>query len=108
MQVSGFVNPLLAYILWGIACGWLIWAVISFRKARKRGGLTEEKTQPKSAVGGFIGRSSHVKVSHCHSEGRIIVRGKPEDINAGGLIGQAEDTEVVDSSANAEIEYNQD
>jgi membrane protein implicated in regulation of membrane protease activity len=108
VQVSGFVNPLLAYILWGIASGWLIWAVISFRKARKRSGLTKEKTQSKSAVGGFIGKAKNVKIRDCHSEGKIRVRGKPEDMDVGGFIGQSENTEVVDSSAEAEIEYKQD
>lgn len=39
VQVSGFVSPLLAYILWGIAFVWLIWAVVSYRKAKRSKGL---------------------------------------------------------------------
>ena len=108
VQVSGFVNPLLAYILWGVASGWLIWAVISFRKVRKRRGLTEEETQSKIAVGGLVGRAKNVKIRDSHYKGKITIHGKPEDTDVGGLIGQGENTEVEDSSADAEIEYTQD
>jgi hypothetical protein len=35
VQVSGFISPLVAYVLWAIAFGWLIWAVVSYRRAKK-------------------------------------------------------------------------
>jgi hypothetical protein len=35
VQISGFINPIVAYVLWGIAFGWFIWAVVSYKATRK-------------------------------------------------------------------------
>lgn len=62
----------------------------------------------KSAIGGLIGRADGGKVSNSHYKGKITIHGNPEGVDVGGLIGQEENTEVIDSSADAEIEYKQD
>lgn len=42
-------------------------------------------------------------------KGKITIKGTPKEVDVGSLIGRAEEnTEVVDSSADAEIEYKQD
>ncbi len=65
-------------------------------------------SKTKSAIGGLIGKSSGGRVSNSYYKGKIIIRGKSQEVDVGGLIGQSENTEVVDSSADAEIEYKQD
>lgn len=66
--------------------------------------------EPKPAIGGLIGHTGRgTKVRNSHYKGKITIKGTSEEVNVGGLIGQAEEnTEVVDSSADAEIEYKQD
>lgn len=108
LQLGGWLNHTIAYILFGLAFVWAILALIRWLKSRKQGDFTNDKIQPKFVVGGLIGSSSAVKLTDCHFKGKIIIHGKSEDIKVGGLIGQAENTEVVDSSADAEIQYKQD
>lgn len=106
--IGGWVSHTIAYILFGVAFVWATLAFLHWFKSRKRKSLTEKRTQSKLVVGGLIGKSSGGKVSNSHFRGKIIIQGEPEEIDAGGLIGQSENTEVVDSSADAEIEYKQD
>ncbi len=72
--------------------------------------LTTNRSQSKGKIGGLIGYAGRgAKVRNSHFKGKITIKGTPEEVNVGGLIGQAEEnTEVVDSSADAEIEYKQD
>ena len=70
--------------------------------------ILKRKSSSKSAIGLLIGKSKGGRVSNCSAEGKIMFHGKPEDINIGGLIGDIENTEVTDSTANVEIEYKED
>ena len=69
---------------------------------------TSTKISPKPAIGLLVGRNDG-KVINSHASGRITIHGKPEDVDAGGLIGAAgESSEVEGSSVDAVIEYKQD
>lgn len=76
-------------------------------KGKKKEPLTKGAAQTKGAVGLLIGHAVNSKVDNCHAEGKIIIKGKPESVDVGGLIGNIENTEVANSSADAEIEYEQ-
>ena len=78
---------------------------ICIKKNKKLNGPSKNH---KSAIGGLLGRQHGGKVSNSYFKGKITIHGKPEEVDVGGLIGQGENTEVVDSSADAEIEYKQD
>ena len=65
-------------------------------------------SKPRPAIGLLVGRNNG-KIINCHARGKITIHGKPGDVDAGGLIGATgKSSEVVDSSADAEIEYKQD
>ncbi|MGB2815525.1 MAG: GLUG motif-containing protein [Dehalococcoidales bacterium] len=82
--------------------------IYSFIKRKIKESLAKKKIQPKPAIGLLVGRNNG-KIINCHASGKITIHGKPEDVDAGGLIGAAgESSEVVDSSADAKIEYKQD
>lgn len=108
MTVGGWLNPIIAYVILGTAVIWFISASIYWRRSRKERDLTKDTIRPKSAIGGLIGRASEVKIRDSHSKVKVIVSGKPEEVVIGGLIGQSENAEVVNCSADAEIEYEQD
>lgn len=59
----------------------------------------------KSAVGGLVGRSVGGRIENCHFEGEITIRGNPEGLDVGGLVGQQEETKIVNSSADAKIKF---
>jgi len=99
--IGGLASPTIAYILLGIIVAWFICAIIYWWRNKRR-------TQSKLTVGGLIGRAKGGKVSRCFSTGKLTAHGKPEGVDVGGLIGQSENVEIVDSSADAEIEYKQD
>jgi len=90
VPIGGWISPMITYILWGFAFVWLVCALIYQWKNRKR-------TQSKNAVGGlpFLIKGNVVN---------ITINVKSEDIYGRGLIEKGESTEIVDSSAGAEIE----
>lgn len=108
--LSNLPIPLLVIICIGIII--LIFVgisyIYSFIKRKIKGSSTNERIRTKPAIGGLIGRAVGGKVSHSYFKGKITIHGKPEEVDVGGLIGQGENTEVEDSSAEAEIEYKQD
>lgn len=59
----------------------------------------------KSAVGGLVGRSIGGHIENCHFKGEITIHGNPEDVDVGGLVGRTEKTEIVNSSADAKVEF---
>ena len=59
----------------------------------------------KGAVGGLVGRSVAGKIDNCHFKGKITINGNPAGIDVGGLIGQSENSEIVNSSADAKVEF---
>ncbi|MFC1953663.1 hypothetical protein ACFLWR_06015 [Chloroflexota bacterium] len=71
-------------------------------------GIRKKKNENKRAIGLLIGKSRGGVVKNVHVQGKISIRGKPREVDVGGLIGQSEDTKVTGSSADVEIEYKQD
>jgi membrane-bound ClpP family serine protease len=100
LQMTGITYPIVGWIIIGVS---IIAGIILIYY-----GISKKKQRGKSAMGLLIGRSTGGKVINCHASGKITIHGKPEDVDAGSLIGQSENTEVVGSSADAEIEYKQD
>ena len=89
-------------IMWGIAFIWLVGTLFYYFKRRPK------QPQPKPAIGGLVGRNDG-KIINSHFKGKIKIHGNPEGVDVGGLIGTGgENSEVVESSAEAEIEYKQD
>ncbi len=102
--------PLLVIICIGIAI--LIFVgisyIYSFIKGKIKRSVPRERRQTKPAIGGLVGRN-YGKVINSHFKGKITIHGNPEEMDVGGLIGAGgENSEVVGSSADAEIEYKQD
>lgn len=75
---------------------------------KKKEPLAKEIIHNKPAIGGLIGHSVGGKITDCHFKGKITTKGNSKDVDVGGLIGRSENTEIVNSSADAEIEYKQD
>jgi membrane-bound ClpP family serine protease len=99
--IGGWVNRRIAYIIIGVVIAWLLCAIIYRRKRKKR-------TQGRVVIGGFIGRANNVTIRDSHSKVKMKIHGKREAVDAGGFVGQGKDTKVVNSSAEAEIEYKED
>lgn len=57
-----------------------------------------------SAIGGFAGRSVGGRIENCSATGKITVDGDSKDIDVGAFIGQSQDTQIVNSGADMEIE----
>jgi len=100
LQLTGITYPIVGWIIIGVSTlAGIMLILYGIRKKEKR---------DKSAIGLLIGRSVGGKIINCHASGKITAHGKPEGVDVGSLIGQLENTEVKDSSAEAEIEYRQD
>ena len=65
----------------------------------------KDSKKRKPAVGGFAGQSIGGRIENCHFEGKITINGNPEDIDVGGFVGRSEDTEIINSSANAKVSF---
>ena len=66
------------------------------------------RKQAKPTIAGFV-LHNNGEIKDCHSDMKIIIKGKPEDVNVAGFIGEAgENSEVEGCSDKTEIEYKQD
>ena len=100
LQMTGITYPIVGWIIIGVST---IAGIILIRY-----GIRKKGKGDKPAIGLLVGRNNG-KIINCHASGKITIHGKPEDVDAGGLIGTAgESSEVEGSSADAEIEYKQD
>ena len=100
LQMTGIMYPIVGWIIIGVST--ITGIILICYGIRKKG------KGNKRAIGGLIGASKGGRVINSYFKGKITIHGKPEDVDAGSLIGRSEDTEVVNSSANAEIEYKED
>ena len=64
----------------------------------------DDAEKPRPAVGGLVGRSKGGRIEGCHAKVEIRINGKPADVDVGALVGQSENTEIVNSSAEAKLE----
>ena len=65
----------------------------------------DDAEKPRPAVGGLVGRATGGRIEDSHAKVEIRVNGKPADVDVGGLVGQSENTEIVNSSAEAKLEF---
>lgn len=70
--------------------------------------VTRGSRRPGIVIGGLVGKATNVKISRCSSEVRIKIESDSGGIRAGGLVGEGETTEIVDSWAAVDIEHEQD
>ncbi len=63
-----------------------------------------KKSKKTAYIGGLIGKSVGGRTENCHASGKIIIDGVETDINAGGLIGNAENTEIINSTSDVDIQ----
>lgn len=63
-----------------------------------------KKSKKSICIGGLVGKSVGGRIENCHVSGKIIIDGVETDINAGGLVGHAENTEITNSTSDVDIQ----
>jgi hypothetical protein len=62
----------------------------------------------KRNIGLLVGKSEGGRIENCHATGKIIIDEVESDINAGGLVGHAVNTEIINSTSDVEVQYSED
>lgn len=89
------VSPAIGSIPLGVAFVWFLCAII-YRWINKNKGVIEKRMQSKLAVSSFVINANTVN---------ITIEVKSEDIHGRGLIEKGERTVIMDTSADAGMEY---
>lgn len=62
------------------------------------------ENKKENCIGGLVGKSIGGKIENCHASGKIIINGVETNLTVGGLVGEAENTEIINSTNDVDIQ----